>query len=115
MANFHYVSLHPYLEVLEENKEKLEALLPKLVEASRAEPGCTYYDVTRSGNKLAVRAQYKDADAFLAHRANVNNVSDEVNSLCKILRVELHGPAAEVAKLQEALGKFTPEVYTVSH
>jgi hypothetical protein len=64
---------------------------------------------TKDGSTTAAcRESYADADSVLKHIGNVDAPFNATNGACgkeisEIIRIEMHGPAAEIAKLKEAL------------
>mmetsp|Transcript_12316 Transcript_12316/g.49384 ORF Transcript_12316/g.49384 Transcript_12316/m.49384 type:complete len:117 (-) Transcript_12316:53-403(-) len=100
------VSLHPYFTVPEGKMDEMKALLDRFSAQTKSEAGNLIYDFTISGNIVHCREHYVDADAVLAHIANVGAILGEATAVAPITRVEVHGPAEQLAKLKEPLGKF---------
>jgi hypothetical protein len=51
---------------------------------------------------------YVDAEALLAHLANVGGLLKEALKIADLIRLEVHGPAKELDKLKEPLAEFKP-------
>ena len=49
---------------------------------------------------------YCDAEAVLSHLSNVGAKLDEILAVSELTRIDVTGPADELAKLKEALSKF---------
>ena len=112
MSNLsHAVSLHPYFKIREGNLDAFVALMPKFVAATAAEPGCLYYDFTRSGNIAFCREAYVGAEGVLAHLDNVGELLGKFLELADIERLEVHGPAAEIDKLRGPMGGLNPDFF----
>jgi quinol monooxygenase YgiN len=92
------------LKYQKEKLLRLRNLSPKFVERTRTEDGCIHYAFSFSGNIVHCREGYVDADAVLAHLQNVGELLDEVLKIAKIIRPEVHAPAAEIEKLSRAVG-----------
>lgn len=102
------VSLHPYFKVHPGKLDAARALLPRFVERTRSEPGCLCYGFTLDGDTVFCREAYRDADAALAHLQNVGALLAEMLQLAELVRLEIHGPAAELEKLAAPLADLSP-------
>jgi hypothetical protein len=105
------VSLHPYFQIREGNLEAFLELMPKFVEQTGNEPACIYYDFTRNGNAAFCREAYEGAAGILAHLENVGVLLGEFLELADLVRLEVHGPEAEIDKLREPLAHLNPDFY----
>src|SRR5438876_8849939 len=83
----------------------------RFVEKSKTEAGCLYYGFTFNGDVVCCREGYKDADAALAHLQNVGALLGEFGKITEILRLELHGPESELAKLRGPLADLKPQYF----
>ena len=102
------VSIHPYFKVHPGKLEEAKALLPQFVARTKTETGCLYYEFTLSGDIVFCREAYHDAEAVLAHLENVDAQLKEMLSVADLIRLELHGPAAEIEKLMAPLAGLNP-------
>ena len=102
------VSLHPYFKVRAGQLAVAKALLPRFVEQTRSEPGCLHYGFTIDGDTVFCREAYRDAEAALAHLQNVGALLAEMLQHAELVRLELHGPAAELEKLAAPLADLKP-------
>jgi quinol monooxygenase YgiN len=100
--------LQPCFVVPAASVSAFEALLPRFLAATAAEPGCLFYEWTRgapdSGGGAVTffcREGFADGAAAAAHVANVGEVLKE--ALPSLARAEVHGPAAETARVRLAL------------
>jgi hypothetical protein len=59
------------------------------------------------------REAYADAEAILAHLDNVGEVLAEMLLISDRLRLEIHGPAAELEKLSGPLSELNPDFYAM--
>ncbi|HRI07422.1 MAG TPA: antibiotic biosynthesis monooxygenase [Nannocystaceae bacterium] len=96
------VAIHPYFKVHPGNEEAARALMPRFVEQTRSEPGCLFYGFTTCDDEVFCQEAYVDGDAVLAHLQNVGALLGEMLKLADLLRLEFHGPAAELAKIEPA-------------
>jgi quinol monooxygenase YgiN len=106
------VSIHPYFKVHPGKLEEAKALLPDFVARTSTETTCDYYDFTISGDTIFCREAYRDAEAALAHVANVDAPLKTLLSISDMVRLELHGPAEELEKLKEPLAALNPTYFT---
>ena len=111
LSNF--VSLHPYFKVHSEKLEELKAALPAFVEKTASEQKNLFYGFTVNGDEVSCREGYTDADGLLAHLENVGALLAEALKIADLIRVEVHGPAAEIEKLKEPLAHLKPAFFVV--
>lgn len=65
------VTLTGFIDVPPERLDAVRAALPLHIEATRAEPGCTHFEVIESAaqpGRFAVSERFEDAAAFQAHQ-----------------------------------------------
>lgn len=105
------MSLHPYFQIRDGNLNAFLALMPKFIEKTSNEPGCVYYDFSRNGDTAFCREAYVGADGLLAHLENVGDLVAQFLELSELIRVEVHGPAAEIEKLREPMAGMNPDFY----
>ena len=102
------VSIHPYFKVHEGKLDNFKALLPKFVAKTQGEELCYYYDFTQVDDEIYCREGYNGAAGLLHHIENVGDELGQALSIADLTRVEIHGPADELAKLKEPLGHLNP-------
>lgn len=104
-------TLVPYFEVQEGQLDAFKALGPQFVSRTRSEPGCVHYAFSFDGHTAHCREGYVDADALLAHLENVGPLLGEALKIARIVRLEVHAPAAEVARLREPMAALNPRFF----
>lgn len=102
------VSIHPYFKVRAGQMPAAKALLNEFLQRTANEAGVLHYEFTICGDTIFCREAYRDADALLAHVGNVGAQVEKMLGLAELARIEIHGPAAELAKLQGPLGPMNP-------
>ena len=102
------VSIHPYFKVHPGKMDAAKALLPAFVIQTKSEIGCLFYEFTVNDDVIFCREAYADAAAVLAHLKNVDLLLKEMLQNSDLLRLEFHGPAAELDKLKEPLAALNP-------
>ena len=106
------VSINPYFRIADENMEAAKGFLAQFCElVGKNEDGCLFYNFTFKGNELCCREAYKDAEAVKAHLENCGSALGEFMKIAEVLRMEVHGPAAELEQLKEALAGLDPDYY----
>ena len=91
----------------------------RLVELTKKETAVVYYGFTFSddGETAHCREAYENAEGLKAHMANVGSALGELlaSGCCELVRIELHGPASELAKLRddEAIKPLNPVCFTL--
>ncbi len=106
------VSLHPYFKVQPGHLPAVKALLPVFVAKTQGEAANLSYGFTLNGDEVFCREAYTSAEGVLAHLANVGPELDKMLSHAALTRLEVHGPAAELAKLKEPLASLAPAWFT---
>ncbi len=106
-------TLVPYFEVNEGKLAEFKALGPKFVERTRSEAGVVHYAFSFSGSTAHCREGYVDAAAVLAHLENVGALLGEALKISKIVRLEVHGPAAELDKLRGPMAALNPQFFAL--
>jgi quinol monooxygenase YgiN len=103
-----FVSLHPYFKVPSDKMPYLKAILPEFAAKTRNETGNLFYEFTINGDEVFCREGYVNAEALLAHLDNVSAMLAQTLTMAELLRIEVHGPAAELQKLKEPLAELNP-------
>lgn len=109
-------SIHPYFEIHEGKEAEFKAVAERCVAATaeRAqEEGCLYYGFSYDGRIAHCREAYRDAEGLLTHIGNIKELLGEALQLSGLVRVEVHGPAEELAKLRESLSSLEPTYYVL--
>ena len=102
------VSLHPYFKVHAGKLDTVRALLSAFVEKTRQEKKCLWYDFTLDGDTVFCREAYLGAEGVAEHLDNVGALLDEMLKNSDLVRLELHGPAAELDQLRPRCGPLNP-------
>lgn len=98
------VSIHPYFRPHEGKHEEFLAGLPAFVEQTSSEEGCLFYDFTvKDDGVVFCREAYVGGEGALAHLQNVGEMLEQALAISDLLRLEVHGAAAELDKMREAL------------
>lgn len=106
LSNF--VSLHPYFKVHPGKLEAFKESLPAFIEKTKSEEKNLFYGFTINGDEVFCREGYTDAEGILAHLDNVGALLAEAFKIADLIRLELHGPAAELDKLRTPLAHLNP-------
>ena len=105
------VTLVPYFKVHEGKLKEFKAGCAAFIEATSKESGCVHYAFTFNGDEAHCREGYDDAAAVLAHLDNVGAMLQDALTIADITRLEVHGPASELEKLQEPLSNLSPTYF----
>ena len=76
----------------------LKTILPEFAAKTRNKTGNLFYEFTINGDEVFCREGYVNAEALLA----------QALTMADLIRIEVHGPAAELAKLKEPLAHLKP-------
>ena len=105
------VSLHPYFKIHEGHEDAFLAIMPEFVARTSSEPACLYYDFSRSGDVVFCREAYVGAEGILAHLDNVGDLIARFLEHSDMIRLEVHGPEAEIDKLREPMAAQNPDLF----
>ena len=108
-----FVTLHPYFKVPPDKLDSLKAILPEFAAKTRGETGNLFYEFSINGDEVFCREGYVNAEALLAHLENVSGMLEAARSLAELVRIEVHGPAEELAKLKIPLEHLNPAWFTL--
>ena len=86
----------------------LKAILPEFATKTRNETRNLFYEFTINGDEVFCREAYVNAEALLAHLDNVSAMLAQALTMAELVRIEVHGPAAELDKLKEPLSELNP-------
>lgn len=93
--------------------DKFKALCERFVARTAKEVGCLYYGFSFNGTIAHCREGYTGAEAVLSHLENVGALLEEALRISTVLRLEIHGPEAELAKLRGPLAGLNPEYFVL--
>jgi len=107
------ISIHPYFKVKPGKLDAFKAALPPIINAVAAEKKCAYFDFFVNDDIVYCREAYFGADGVLEHIANVGPMLPSLFALADPVRIEVHGPAGELAKLKNSpLAGLNPVWFT---
>ncbi len=113
MATDTVCTLVPYFKVKPGQLAAFRAGVAGFVERTSSEKGCVHYAFSFDGDNAHCREGYDNADAMLAHLQNVDALLKEALKIADIVRLEVHGPAAEVEKLRQPLAGLKPQFFVL--
>ena len=105
----------PYFKVPRNNLEAFRKLCEQFVAKTMAEAKVLYYGFIFDGDEAHCREGYEDAEGLLAHLENVGTLLEEALKIAEIIRLEVHGPEEELAKLRAPLAKLNPQFFTLEY
>jgi len=108
-------TIAPYFKVSSGQLEAFQGLCEQFVAQTSGEPKCLYYGFSFDGDQVHCREGYDDAEGLLAHLENVGPLLQEALKIAAITRLEVHGPADELAKLREPLAHLQPQFFTLEY
>ncbi len=111
LSNF--VSIHPYFKVQAGKLDAFKAALPAFIEKTKSEDKNLFYEFSINGDEVFCREGYVGAEGALAHLENVGALLAEAFKIADLVRLEIHGPAEELAKLKGPLAHLKPAWFTL--
>ena len=109
-----FVSLHPYFKVPPDKLPHLKAILPEFLAKTRGESRNLFYEFTVNGDEVFCREGYTSAEALLEHLDNVGAMLAQALTMAELIRLEVHGPAAELDKLRAPLAHLNPAWFVLN-
>jgi len=113
MAQDNCVSIAPYFDIPAEHMDEFKQTVEQFVSATRNEDACLYYGFLFDGRRATCREGYAGADGVLAHLANVGELFAHACEIAMLVRMEVHGPAAELDKLRQPLAEMDVDFYVL--
>ena len=108
-------SIVPYFQIADEHLPAFKILVEKFVAQTALETGCLYYGFCFNGNQAHCREGYDNAESLLAHLDNVGSILEQALKISELTRLEIHGPAAELAKLAAPLAHLSPAYFVLEY
>jgi quinol monooxygenase YgiN len=105
------VSINPYFRVHEGKMEAAKGLMQRMVSNTTPEEKCLYYDFSINANEVFCREAYINAEGLLTHVSRVQPILEEFLQIADVIRIELHGPAAELEKLKVPMADLNPAYF----
>ncbi len=105
----------PYFQVASGKLPEFRALCEQFVAKTQTEAGCLYYGFSFDGDMVHCREGYVGAEALLAHLSSVGPLLQQALRIAKLARLEVHGPATELAKLRGPLADLKPQFFTLEY
>lgn len=106
-------TLVPYFRVAEGKLDEFRALCARFEGQTRSEPKCVHYAFSFSGDEVHCREGYDDAAGVVAHLENVGALLQEALTISQLVRLEVHAPEAELARLREPMAALSPRWFVV--
>ncbi len=108
-----YVSIHPTFRAHAGRVEEIHQLLEKFVAATQSEPLCLFYEFSLNNDIIFCREGYLGAVGVLAHLENVGELLGEMLKMTDLVRLEFHGPAAELDQLRGPLAHLNADYFVL--
>jgi quinol monooxygenase YgiN len=108
-------SIVPYFKVAGGKLDQFKALCERFVEKTQAESKVLFYGFSFDGDLAHCRESYADAEGLLTHLDSVAALIGEALNISEIVRLEVHGPDAELAKLKEPLAELNPQYFVLEY
>ena len=105
----------PYFKVSNGKLDAFKELCEQFVDKTNSESKCLYYGFSFDGNQAHCREGYEDAEGVLAHLENVGSLLEEALKIADLIRLEIHGPEEELAKLREPLANLKPQFFILEY
>ncbi len=108
-------TLVPYFKVHEGKLGEFKALCERFTDQTSQESGVLYYGFSFDGDQAHCREGYVNAAGVLAHLENIGALLQEALKIADISRLEVHGPADQLAELRGPLAELSPQFFTLEY
>ena len=108
-------TIAPYFKVKPGQMDAFRALCERFVATTNTESKCLYYGFAFAGDEAHCREGYQDAEGLLAHLDNVRELLGEALEIAELSRLEVHGPAEQLASLREPLAQLNPQFFVLEY
>jgi quinol monooxygenase YgiN len=105
----------PYFKVHPGKLPAFQALCERFVAKTQSEEKVLYYGFSFDGDEVHCREGYRDAEGLLHHLENVGALLQEALQISDIVRLEVHGPEAELARLRAPLAGLKPRFFVLEY
>lgn len=105
----------PYFKVHDGQLDAFKKLCEDFVITTANESKCLYYGFSFDGDQAHCREGYKDAEGLLTHLDNVGVLLGEALKIADIIRLEVHGPEEELAKLRGPMAELKPQYFVLEY
>ncbi|MCB1121932.1 MAG: hypothetical protein KJT03_10310 [Verrucomicrobiae bacterium] len=105
----------PYFKPHEGKYEEFKSKCPEFVALTEKEEKVLFYGFSFTEDRVHCREGYTDAEGVLAHLDNVGALLQEALKIAELERLEIHGPAEELAKLKTPLAELPVEYFTLEY
>jgi len=106
-------TLVPYFTVHKDKLSDFKAIADQMVARTQTEDEVVFYGFSFNGQQAHCREGYKSASGILKHLENVDDLLKQALAIADLDKLEVHGPAAEIAALQEPLKALNPTYFTM--
>lgn len=106
-------SLAPYFKVASGKMDEFKAGCETFVTTTDTEEKVMFYGFSFNGDMAHCREGYQDADSLLNHLDNVGELLKQALTISELVRLEVHGPAAEIEKLRGPLAGLNPDFFVL--
>lgn len=109
------VTIVPYFKIHTGKLAEAKSLADRCVERTRSEPGCLFYGFSFDGDEMHCREGYANAQGALAHLGNIDELLKKLLQVADLTRLEVHGPANELAQLREPMKGLQPKFFVLEY
>lgn len=108
-------SIVPYFQIGGGKIEQFKKLCERFIDKTSNEEKCLYYGFSFNGVIAHCREAYEDAGGVLTHLDNVGDLLQEALKISELIRLEIHGPEQELAKLRTPLKDLNPQFFVLEY
>jgi len=92
-----------------------QSLMERMVAQTEEEPLCLYYGFSIAGDEVFCREGYVNAEGALEHLDRVGPLLSEFLKSADLVRLEVHGPEAELERMREPMAELDPRFFILEY
>lgn len=109
-----FITIQALFRVHPGRREIVDRLLVELDRHASDEPLVLFHEASFHSDNLALRIAYPSAVSLLDHLAGSSDGFERLLSETDLIRMEVHGPEAELSQLRGPLGVFQPDWFVLA-
>ena len=108
-----YVFIHPTFTAHAGRMEEIHSLQEEFVANTQTGPLCLFYDFTANEDLIFCREGYHGVAGAMANLENVGELLGKMLNMADLIRIDFHGPAAELDQLRGPLAHLNADFFVL--
>lgn len=109
-----FITIQALFRVHPGSREIVDRLLGELDRRASDQPMVLFHEASFHSDDLALRIAFPSAVSLLDHLASTSDGFERLLSETDLIRMEVHGPEADLSQLRGPLGIFQPDWFVLA-